>query len=105
VLDDFFEIAGQRLHDFIDLGTSVVAEGGYCRRCCLFQLIQKLDREICKVVDEIERVLDLVGDAGSQLAECCHLLGMQQARLRRLQVAQRPLGGVPCGLDLRFGGV
>src|SRR5215472_10943389 len=46
---------------------------------------------------------DLVGDAGSQLAECRHLLRMNEARLRRLQFLQRHLGGVTCCADLGLG--
>jgi len=41
-------------------------------------------RQLGEVVDKIERVFDLVSDPCGQLAECCHLLGVQQARLCRL---------------------
>ena len=65
------------------------------RRRRRLQLVEQFDREPGEVVDEIERVLDLVGDPGGQLAERGHLLGVDQARLRRLQFAQRRLGGIP----------
>ena len=42
-----------------------------------------------EIVDEVERVLDLVRDSGGQLAQRRHLLGLDQARLRRPQFAQR----------------
>ena len=61
------------------------------RRGGLLQLVQQLDRQPGEVVDEVERVLDLVGDAGGQLAERRHLLGLDQTGLRRLQFAQAPL--------------
>ena len=38
-----------------------------------------------KIVDEVERVFDLVRDPGGQLAEGRHLLRMDEAGLRRLQ--------------------
>src|ERR1700730_2725202 len=47
-----------------------------------------------EIVDEIERVLDLMRDAGGQLAECSHFLRLDQTGLCRLQIAQRRLGRV-----------
>jgi hypothetical protein len=47
----------------------------------VLQLTQQLMRELGKIVHEVERVLDLVGDAGRQLAQRRHLLGMDQIRL------------------------
>ncbi len=44
-----------------------------------------------------------MSDAGGQLAERGHLLGLDQARLRGLQLAERPLGGVAGGMDLGLG--
>jgi hypothetical protein len=45
-------------------------------------------RGVRAVIDEVERVLDLVRDAGGQLPERGHFLGLDQARLRSLQVQQ-----------------
>ena len=68
VLGDLFEIAGQHRDDFVDLGELVAVERrqGRCRG--LLQLVEQFDREPGKIVDEVERVLDLVGDPGGQLA-------------------------------------
>jgi hypothetical protein len=44
-----------------------------------------------------------VGNAGSELTQGSHLLRVQQARLRRLQFAQCPLGGIACSADLLLG--
>ena len=55
----------------------------------LLQLVQQLDRQAGEVVDEVQRVLDLVGDAGGELAERGHLLGLDQVGLGRLQALQR----------------
>src|SRR5262249_5877762 len=63
----------------------------------------QLEREASEVVDEIQRVLDLVGYAGSQLAERRHLLRVDEARLRRLQLAQSRLGRVARGADRLLG--
>ena len=55
----------------------------------VLQLVDQFDREAREVVDEIERVLDLVGDAGGQLAERGELLGLHQTVLRGAQILQR----------------
>ena len=81
-----------RASSFIPASTGV---GG------LLQLVQQLDREAGEVVDEVQRVLDLVGDAGGELAERGHLLGLDQVGLGRLQALQRvaQLGEQPHILD------
>jgi hypothetical protein len=103
VLGDLGKIAGQHLDDCVNLGAGVLAERGHGRLGRLLQLIEQFDREVREVVDEIERVLDLVGDPGGQLAQGRHLLRMQQARLRRLQVVQCLLGSVAGGTDFGLG--
>ena len=70
--------------DFVDIGALVLVERGDRRRRGLLQLVEQLDREAGEVVDEVERVLDLVRDAGGQLAERGHLLGLDQIGLGRL---------------------
>ena len=77
-----------------------VAERRDRRRRCLLQLVEQFDRQAGEVVDEVERVLDLVGDPGGQLAERGHLLGLDQIGLRRLQVAIGGFGGVAGRADL-----
>ena len=87
VLGDFFEIAGQHLDRLVDLGALVLVERSDGRCGGLLQLVEQFDRQPGEVVDEVQRVLDLVGDPGGQLAERGHLLGLDQTGLRRLQVA------------------
>jgi hypothetical protein len=53
------------------------------------QLVDQLGRQRGEIVDEIERVLDLVRDAGGELAERGELLGLHQAVLRGAQVVER----------------
>ena len=99
VLDDLAEIADQHRQDFVDLGDGVAIERLERRRRRRFQLVEQLDRQAGEIVDEVQRVLDLVGDAGGELAERSHLLGLQQTGLCDLQVAQRRFGGVASGAD------
>jgi hypothetical protein len=69
VLGDLFEIAGQRRDNFVDIGAFVFRQPGDRRCGGLLQLVKQFDRQARKVVDEIERVIDLVGDSGGQLAQ------------------------------------
>src|SRR5215470_17875723 len=86
VLGDLYEIAGQHRYRLVDLGSLFVAEcidrwsGGF------LQFVEQLDREVGEIVDEIERVLDLVGDAGGQLAQRRHLT----ERMRSERLATPP---------------
>ena len=93
VLGDLLQIALQRRGQIVDLGAQVVGDGEFVRRHRLVQLIQQIDRQIGEVVDEVERVLDLVRDAGGELAERGHLLRLHQPVLRAAQIGQRGLGG------------
>ena len=93
VLGDLFEIAGQHPDDFVDIGAFVFSQPGDGRRRGLLQLVEQFDREPGEIVDEVERVLDLVGDAGGQLAERGHLLGLDQPVLGAAQISECRLGG------------
>ena len=53
------------------------------------QLVDQLARQRREIVDEIERVLDLVGDAGGELAERGELFRLDQPVLRLAQVVER----------------
>ena len=55
----------------------------------VLQLVDQLARDGREIVDEIERVLDLVRDAGGELAERGEFLRLHQAVLRGAQVLQR----------------
>ena len=63
MLGDFFEIAGEHLDRFVDLGTLVLVQCSDCRGGGLLQFVEQFDRQPGEIVDEVERVLDLVGDA------------------------------------------
>ncbi len=89
MLGNLFEVAGQHLEGFVDLGALVVVQRRNRRRGGLLQFVEQFDRQASEIVDEIERVFDLVGDPGGQLPKRGHLLRLDQAGLRRSQVAQR----------------
>ena len=59
------------------------------RRQHVIQFVDQLGRQRGEIVDEIERVLDLVGDAGGELAERGQLLGLHQPVLRGAQFVER----------------
>ena len=67
VLHDLVEIALQRIRNLIDLGAQL------CRRGALLQglpqFIDQLGGDAREIIDEIERVLDLVRDAGGELTK------------------------------------
>ena len=52
------------------------------------QLIDQLRRERREVVDEVQRVLDLMRDAGGELAERGKLFGLDKPVLRCLQLLE-----------------
>ena len=81
VLDDLRQIGGQGRDQLVLLGAG--------RSDRVPQLLQQLAGELGKVVHKIERVLDLVGDAGGELAQGRHLLGVDQIGLRLFQLLVR----------------
>jgi hypothetical protein len=93
VLGDPFEIAGQHPDDLVDLGALAFGQPGNRRCRGLLQFVEQFDREAGEVVDEVKRVFDLVGDAGGQLAERGHLLGLYQPVLGAAQISKCGLGG------------
>ena len=68
VLGDLFEIAGQHSDDLVDLGALVLVERRHGRRHRFLQFVEQFDREAGEIVDEVERVLDLVRNPGSRSA-------------------------------------
>ena len=79
VLHDLFEIAAQRVGQFLDVGVRFrvnrqAAQG-------LLQFANQFGRDAGKIVDEIERVFDFVRDAGGKLAERGQLLSLHQTIL------------------------
>src|SRR5262249_6742247 len=87
VLDDLVKIAPQRLHQLGNLATPLCVEG-YVPKGFL-QLADQLGRDPREIVDEIERVLDFVGDTRGELTERGQLLCLYQAVLSGAQILQR----------------
>jgi hypothetical protein len=67
VLHDLVEIALQHIRNSSDLCAQLAVKVRASKR--FSQLVDKLDTDCREIVDEIERVLDLVRDASGQLAE------------------------------------
>ena len=87
MLGDLVEITLQSIRQFGDPGARGIVDFHF--RQLLLQFVDQLDRQRGEIVDEIERVLDFVGDTGGQLAERSKLLGLHQAILRGTQFFQR----------------
>ena len=84
VLHHLAEVAGKQRHQFRRLLLI-----GRRRADRILQLIDELDRKRGEVVDEVQRVLDLVRDAGGQLAKRGELLGLDQPLLRGPELLER----------------
>ncbi len=87
VLNDFVEIALQRIGNLADFCALLAVEAHAAKR--LAQFIDEFHRDRRKSVDEGEGVLDLVGDSGGQLTERGKLLGLNEAVLRSPQIVKR----------------
>ena len=87
VLHDLVEIALQRIRNLADLCSQLAVEVRSGKR--LPQFVNEFDRDRREIVDEIERVLDLVRDAGGELTKRGELLRLHEAVLGGAQVLQR----------------
>ena len=79
VLHDLVEIALQRIRNLADLCSQLVVEVRTAKR--LPQFVNEFDRNRREIVDEIERVLDLVGDTGGELTKRGEFLRLNKAVL------------------------
>ena len=87
VLHNLVEVAADGADQFVRL-----AVGGFvaCSALDRFsELVDELARQGRVIVDEIERVLDLVRDPGGELAEGGELLRLDEAVLRLAQIVER----------------
>ena len=87
MLDHLAQVAFEHVGKLGDLRIDLVVEASGLQ--LLLQFTDEVDAERREIVDEIERVLDFVGDPGGQLAERGELLGLDQAVLRGPQFLQR----------------
>ena len=69
VLDDLLQVPGQHRDHLLSLGTPVTVERHERGSGGLFKLIEQLGRKRREIIDEIERVLDLVRNPGGQLPQ------------------------------------
>src|SRR6516162_10647451 len=88
VLRDLAQIGAQHVGQLLDIGLRFRINRQTADN--VLQLSDQLGRHAGKIIDEVERVLDLVGDAGGELAERGELLRLYQAVLRVAKVNKRP---------------
>ena len=102
----FSRLPRQHAGQFGHLGALFVTDLDACDD--LLQFVDQLGGKRGEVVDEIQRILDLVRDARCELAERGKLLGLDQAVLRGAQLGERAFevvgaraqfGQEPCVLD------
>src|SRR4051812_31466472 len=87
VLDDLLQIGPDGLGDLIDLAPCFPVETRGTQDG--LELVHQLRGEIGEVVDEVERVLDLVCYARGELPESRQLLGLDESVLRSAQLFER----------------
>src|SRR5262245_27641378 len=86
MMHNLVEIALQRAGQFVDLSSGFIIEWNALQT--VLQFIDQFGRDTREIVDEIERVLDLVRDTGSELAKQGEFLGLHKAILRCAQFLQ-----------------
>ena len=86
VLDDLFEIVLQHAGQFVDFFADLAVHRDRLER--VIQLIGQFRRQRREIIDEIERVLDLVRDASGELAERGKFFGLDQAVLRGAEIVE-----------------
>ena len=79
VLSDFFEIVLQHAGQFVDFFADLAVHRDRLER--VIQLIGQFCRQRGEIIDEVERVLDLVRDPSGELTERGQFLGLDKAVL------------------------
>ena len=79
MLDDFFEIVLQQTRQFVDFLADLGVHRDRLER--VIQLIGQFCRQRGEIIDEVERVLDLVRDPSGELTERGQFLGLDKAVL------------------------
>ena len=85
--------------ELVDLLARLVVERGRLQN--VVQLVDQFRRQRGEIIDEVERVLDLVRDARGELAERSQLLGLDQAILRGAQFVERLRQAPSCARAIR----
>ena len=84
VLHDLIEVVAQGIGQFIDLRTRFLGQWPLVKS--ILQFVDQLDRDTGEVIHEVERVLDLVGDARRQLTERGQFLRLDKTVLSGSQI-------------------
>src|SRR5262249_47626041 len=84
MMNDLVEIALQCVGQFLNFSAGLIVER-YALQC-VSQFIDQFGRDPREIIHEIERVLDLVRDTGSQLTKQGKFLCLYETILRRAKV-------------------
>src|SRR5688572_6027528 len=87
VLNDLVEIAAQHVRELVYFRPKAVVERSALER--LAQFVHQLAGKGGEIVDEVERILDLVRDAGGELAKRGKLLSLDEAILGGPEIFER----------------
>ena len=87
VLHDLVEVRGYHPDQLVRLFAPAFLQRRASQH--LAQFVEQFARKGREIVDEIQRVLDLVSDARGELAERGELLGLDQPILRPAQIVER----------------
>ena len=88
MVHDFGEIILQHPGHLIDLARASSRSSTAGFRAS-FEFVGQFARQRGEIVDEVQRVLDLVSDTRGELAERGQLLGLDQTILRGAQIVKR----------------
>ena len=98
MLPDLLQVGLHHLRELCDFRLVIAGSAGVQNPP---KLVEKLKRDFREIVDEVERILDFMGDAGGELTQRGEFLGLDQTVLSELQFGKRYLGGFLC-LPRRF---
>ena len=87
MLDDLLQVVLEQAGQFVDLVADILAQRHRLQH--VIQLVGQLRRYRGKIIDEVERVLDLMRNAGGELAEGSELFGLDQPVLGGAQLVER----------------
>ena len=87
VLDNLVEIVAQSIGQFSNFGACLIITRHSAKS--VPQFVDQFSRDTRKIVDEVERVFDLVRDPSGQLTKRGKLLRLDKAVLRGSQIFQR----------------
>src|SRR4051794_25499906 len=83
---DLLQIAVEQTQDLLRLAEDIVPKQGFREK--LSELAHEFDREVREIVDEVQRVLDLVSDACGELAKRGEFFSLYETILRFAEIVE-----------------